>query len=91
MAGVTVLGVSPDSVRSHANFKKKYGLPYPLLADTQQIVCSLYGVWGPKKFMGRTYDGVYRTTFLIDAAGMIKQVIENVKPEGHSKEILAIL
>lgn len=91
MAGVTILGVSPDSVRSHAKFKKKYELPYTLLADTEQVVCNLYGVWGPKKFMGRSYDGVYRTTFLIDAEGQIKQVFENVKPEGHSKEILAVL
>lgn len=91
MAGVTILGVSPDSVKSHAKFKKKYGLPYSLLADTEQVVCNLYGVWGPKKFMGRSYEGVFRTTFLIDGEGMIKQVFENVKPEGHSKEILAVL
>ncbi len=91
MAGITILGVSPDSSRSHAKFKKKYEIPYTLLADTEKTVCHLYGVWGPKKFMGRTYDGVYRTTFLIDAEGQIKQVFENVKPEGHSKEILAVL
>lgn len=91
MAGITILGVSPDAVRSHAKFKKKYDLPYTLLADTDHTVCEAYGVWGQKKFMGRTYDGVFRTTFLIDAAGMIKQVFENVKPEGHSKEILAVL
>ena len=91
MAGVTILGVSPDSPRSHAKFKKKYDIPYPLLADTETKVCNVFGVWGPKKFMGRTYDGVYRTTFLIDALGEIAQVFENVKPEGHSKEILAVL
>jgi thioredoxin-dependent peroxiredoxin len=91
LAGITVLGVSPDSSRSHAKFKKKYDIPYTLLADTEKMVCNLYGVWGPKKFMGREYDGVYRTTFLIDAEGMIAQVFENVKPEGHSKEILASL
>ncbi len=91
MAGITILGVSPDSVISHAKFKKKYNLPYTLLADTEQVVCNLYGVWGPKKFMGRSYDGVYRTTFLIDGEGIITQVFEEVKPEGHSKEILAAL
>ncbi len=91
MAGITILGVSPDSPRSHAKFKKKYNIPYTLLADTETTVCHLFEVWGPKKFMGRTYDGVSRTTFLIDAQGEISQVFENVKPEGHSKEILAVL
>jgi peroxiredoxin Q/BCP len=91
LAGITILGVSPDSVRSHAKFKKKYALPYTLLADTEHAVCELYGVWGPKKFMGRSYEGVFRTTFLLDAEGMITKVFENVKPEGHSKEILAAL
>ena len=88
---MTILGVSPDSVRSHAKFKKKYDIPFTLLADTEQVVCNLYGVWGPKKFMGRTYDGVYRTTFLIGAEGEIIRVFENVKPDGHSKEILKAL
>jgi len=91
LVGITILGVSPDSFRSHAKFKKKYNIPYTLLADTEKVVCNLFGVWGPKKFMGREYDGVYRTTFLIDAEGNITQVFENVKPEGHSKEILAAL
>jgi len=91
LAGVTILGVSPDSPRSHAKFKKKYDIPYTLLADTEKVVCNLYGVWGPKKFMGREYDGVYRTTFLIGADGEIVKVFESVKPEGHSQEILAAL
>lgn len=89
LEGVTILGVSPDNSRSHAKFKKKYNIPYTLLADPDKKVCNLFGVWGPKKFMGREYEGVLRTTFLIDANGMITQVFENVKPEGHSKEILA--
>lgn len=87
-AGVTILGVSPDTPKEHAKFKKKYNLPFTLLADVGHKVCDLYGVWGPKKFMGREYEGVLRTTFLIDPEGQIAKVFENVKPEGHSAEIL---
>ncbi len=87
-AGVVLLGVSPDSVESHAKFKQKYQLPFPLLADTEHKVCELYGVWGPKKFMGREYEGVLRTTFLIGPDGVIKKVFENVKPAQHSREVL---
>ena len=76
-AGVVILGVSPDSVKSHDKFKAKYQLPFPLLADEGHAICDLYGVWGPKKFMGKEYEGVLRTTFLIDAQGMIKKVYEN--------------
>lgn len=90
-AGVVVLGVSPDSVASHAKFKKKYNLPFPLLADEGHKVCDLYGVWGPKKFMGREYDGVLRTTFLIDENGNILRVFENVRPAEHSDELLSSL
>lgn len=90
-AGVVILGVSPDSPKSHAKFKAKYHLPFSLLADQEHQVCQLYGVWGPKKYMGREYEGVYRTTYLIDAQGQIVQVFENVKPAEHSKEILAAL
>ena len=90
-AGVTILGVSPDSPKSHAKFKAKFGLPFTLLADEQHQVCEQYGVWGRKKFMGREYDGVFRTTFLIDAQGQIIQVFENVKPAEHSKELLEAL
>jgi peroxiredoxin Q/BCP len=87
-AGVTILGVSPDSPKSHTKFKKKYGLPFPLLADEDHAVADLYGVWGPKKFRGRSYEGILRTTFLIDAKGQIQKVFENVKPADHSAEIL---
>ena len=73
-AGVVILGVSPDDVKSHVKFKKKFQLQFPLLADEGQKVCDLYDAWGPKKFMGKEYDGVLRTTFLIDAEGNIKQV-----------------
>lgn len=90
-AGVTILGVSPDSVESHASFKAKHNLPFPLLADQGHHVCDLYGVWGTKKMMGKEFEGVLRTTFLIDEAGKILKVFENVKPSEHSAEILASL
>ena len=90
-AGVTILGVSPDSVASHVKFKAKYQLPFPLLADLGHKVCDLYGVWGPKKFVGKEYEGVLRTTFLIDADGRIAQVFENVRPAEHSAELLEVL
>lgn len=90
-AGVEILGVSPDTVKSHVKFKQKYGLPFPLLADEDHKVCELYGVWALKKFMGREYMGVLRTTFLIDAQGQIVRVFENVKPAEHSAELLSEL
>ena len=90
-AGVAVLGVSPDTVQSHMKFKNKYNLPFTLLADPGHVVCDTYGVWGLKKRMGREYEGVYRTTFLIDEDGMVARVFENVKPDGHSREILDAL
>jgi len=90
-ADVVILGVSPDTPKSHLKFKNKYELPFTLLADEDHKVCELYGVWGRKKFMGREYDGVFRTTFLIDSQGNIARVFENVKPANHSEEILAAL
>lgn len=90
-AGIVILGVSPDAIRSHAKFKQKYDLPFPLLADVDHKVCEQYGVWGLKKFMGREYEGVLRTTFLIGPDGIIKKVFENVKPAQHSQEVLAEL
>ena len=90
-AGVQILGVSPDTVKSHVKFKKKFQLPFPLLADEGHKVCDLYGVWGPKKFMGREYEGVLRTTFLIDENGKIAKVFERVRPAEHSAEVLSIL
>lgn len=90
-AGVVILGISPDSVESHVKFKKKIQLQFPLLADEGHTVCDLYGVWGPKKFMGKEYEGVLRTTFLIDENGNIKNVYENVRPAEHSAELLADL
>jgi peroxiredoxin Q/BCP len=90
-AGVVILGVSPDSPSSHASFKEKFNLPFTLLADTGHKVCDLYKTWGPKKFMGRNFEGVLRTTFLIGPDGMIIKVFENVKPAEHSAEILEAL
>lgn len=90
-AGVVILGVSPDSVESHVKFKQKFQLQFPLLADEGHKVCDLYDVWGPKKFMGKEYEGVLRTTFLIDGEGNIRQVYENVRPAEHSAKLLADL
>lgn len=90
-SGVVILGVSPDSPESHAKFKKKFSLPFPLLADEGHKVCNTYGVWGPKKFMGKEYEGVLRTTFLIDAQGNIAHVFEGVRPAEHSTEVLDAL
>jgi peroxiredoxin Q/BCP len=90
-AGVVLLGVSPDSVESHVKFKKKFQLQFPLLVDEGHKVCEAYDTWGPKKFMGKEYDGVLRTTFVIDTDGNIKKVYENVRPAEHSKELLGEL
>lgn len=87
--GVVILGVSPDDPKSHAKFKQKYQLPFTLLADEDHQVANAYQVWGPKKFMGREYEGILRTTFLIDGEGNIKKVFEDVKPSEHSQEVLA--
>lgn len=86
-----VFGISPDSVKSHKKFAEKYGLPFTLLADEGHAIAERYGVWGRKKFMGREYDGVFRTSFLIDREGKIEAVFENVKPETHAQEVLAYL
>lgn len=90
-AGIAILGVSPDTVESHVKFKKKFMLPFPLLADDGHRVCDLYQVWGPKKFLGKSYEGVLRTTFLIDGNGMIVKVFEQVRPAQHSGEVLSAL
>jgi len=88
-AGVdaVVLGISPDTPRKHRNFKKKYDLPYPLLADTEHAVADAYGVWGEKLFWGRKYWGVLRTTFVIDPAGRVATLFEKVTPENHAEEV----
>jgi len=86
-----VLGISPDSVKSHQKFREKFTLPFTLLADAEHKVSDAYGVWGPKTFMGRDYMGVDRTTFIIDPTGKIARVFEKVKPAGHALEILEAL
>ena len=83
-----VLGVSADSVQKHSTFAKKYKLPFTLLSDERKEALKSYGVWGKKKFMGREYMGIYRTSFLIDAQGKISRIYENVKPEQHAEEVL---
>jgi peroxiredoxin Q/BCP len=90
-AEVVILGVSPDDVESHVKFKKKFQIPFPLLADEGHKVCDLYGAWGPKKFMGKAYEGVLRTTYLIDGNGTIVKVFEDVRPAEHSTEVLSAL
>lgn len=86
-----ILGISPDTVKSHKKFAEKYGLPFTLLADPEKIAITAYGVWGKKKFMGREYDGVFRSSFLIAPDGTVAKVYENVKPEAHAAEVLADL
>ena len=88
---VVILGVSPDTVKKQANFKQKFELPFTLIADEGHAISDRYGVWGPKKFMGKEYEGVHRTTFLINQKGKISQIFEKVKPGIHSAEILAAL
>jgi peroxiredoxin Q/BCP len=90
-ANVVILGVSANDVESHVKFKKKYDLPFPLLADVDNKVCDEYGVWGPKQLAGKSYEGIYRTTFLIDENGKIIRVFENVRPSEHSAEVLSAL
>jgi thioredoxin-dependent peroxiredoxin len=90
-AGVEIIGISPDSEKSHTKFTEKYDLPFTLLSDPDHQVCEAFGVWGLKKYMGREYEGVYRTTFIIGPQGEIKRVFENVKPSDHSHEVLAAL
>jgi peroxiredoxin Q/BCP len=87
-AGAVVLGVSPDAVASHVKFKKKFELPFPLLADPDHAVAERYGVWGEKSMYGRKYFGINRTTFVIDEEGRILKVFEKVKPKGHAAEVL---
>lgn len=89
--GITVLGVSVDSVKSHKKFVEKYSLPFTLLADEEKKVVNTYGVWAKKKFMGREYMGTLRTSFLIDPKGQIAKIYTDVKPAGHADEVLADL
>ena len=86
--GYEILGVSADSEKRQQNFVQKHQLPFPLLADENRDVINGFGVWGPKKFMGREYDGIHRTTFVIDGNGIIENVISKVKTKDHASQIL---
>ncbi|RIV30651.1 thioredoxin-dependent thiol peroxidase [Flagellimonas lutimaris] len=87
--GFELLGISADSEKKQSNFKNKYEFPFPLLADEDHTVINTFGVWGPKKFMGKEYDGIHRTTFVIDGDGVVENVIEKVKTKDHAAQILA--
>jgi peroxiredoxin Q/BCP len=89
--GAIVLGVSTDPVRAHDKFITKYKLPFTLLADPEKKIVKDYGVWGPKTFMGRVFEGTHRVTFLIGPDGRIKKIWRKVKPEEHAEEVLAAL
>jgi len=86
--GFEVIGVSADSEKRQANFRDKNDLPYSLLADEDMAVIKAYGVWGPKKFMGREFDGIHRTTFVIDEKGIIENIISKVNTKDHAAQIL---
>jgi peroxiredoxin Q/BCP len=90
-AGAVVLGISPDSVKRHVKFKKKHDLPFTLLADPEHEVAERYGVWGEKRFMGKTYLGVSRSTFLVAPDGSVAKVMHDVKPAAHADDVLAFL
>lgn len=86
--GYIVLGVSADSQKSHQKFIEKHNLPFPLIADTEKEIIKAFGVWGPKKFMGKTFDGIHRTTFIIDEQGVIEEIIDKVKTKEHTNQIV---
>ncbi len=87
-AGFELLGVSPDSAKKHTNFIKKFDLPFSLLVDSELEMTKAYGIWGPKKFMGREFDGLHRTTFVIDENGTIEKIFAKVKTKEHAEQIL---
>ncbi|RBP32912.1 peroxiredoxin Q/BCP [Oceanihabitans sediminis] len=86
--GYELLGVSADSEKRQSNFRNKYEFPFPLLADEEKVVLNVFGVWGEKKFMGRTFDGIHRKTFIIDENGVVERVIDKVKTKDHAAQIL---
>ena len=89
--GAEILGVSPDTEASHAKFKSKHQLPFTLLADPEHEVAEKYGVWGERKFAGKTYMGINRSTFVIDADGNVSRAMLGIKPAGHAEEVLQAL
>ncbi|MEL4308551.1 thioredoxin-dependent thiol peroxidase [Joostella sp. CR20] len=86
--GYSLLGVSADSQKRQTNFRDKHEFPFPLLADEEKEVINAFGVWGPKKFMGREYDGIHRKTFIVDENGVVERVIDKVKTKDHATQIL---
>lgn len=90
-ANISVIGISADSEKSHVKFTEKYNLNFPLLVDTDRKIIDAYGVWGPKKFMGKSYEGISRTTFIIDEIGKIQDVIEKVDTKNHTQQILDLI
>jgi thioredoxin-dependent peroxiredoxin len=90
-AGIEIVGISPDDEKSHDKFREKMGIPYQLVADTDNEVSKKYGVYGLKSYMGKEYMGVNRSTFLVDKKGKIVKIFEKVKPAGHSQEVFEIL
>jgi peroxiredoxin Q/BCP len=89
--GFHLIGVSPDSQNKHLSFIQKYDLPFPLIADTEHIILKQFGAWGEKKMYGKAYEGVLRTTFIIDESGKIKHVIDKVNTKDHTSQILELL
>ena len=87
-AGYSILGVSADTVSAQAKFAMKFSFPYPLLADVDRVLINGFGVWGPKKFQGREYEGILRTTFILDEQGVVERVIDKVKTKAHASQIL---
>ena len=87
-AGFEILGVSADSIKKHQNFIEKFSLGFPLIADEDKTIINSFGVWGPKKFMGREYEGIHRVTFLIDESGVIENIFTKVKTKDHAQQIL---
>lgn len=86
--GFVVIGVSADNEKSHQKFSQKYNLPFPLLIDSEKNICTNYGIWGPKKFMGREFEGINRTTFIISEEGLIEHVFAKVDTQNHTTQIL---
>ena len=87
-AGYAVVGISADNEKSHQKFIEKFNLPFPLIADSDKVILNAYGVWGPKKFLGRSYDGIHRTTFIISKDEIISEIIEKVDTKNHTNQII---
>lgn len=88
--GYRLLGVSADSQKRQTNFRNKYDFPFPLIADEDKTLINIFGVWGPKKFMGKSYEGIHRMTFLVDQNGVVEHVIQKVKTKDHAAQILEL-